>query len=182
MKKMAFCLALPLALFAQNAQAAQMIYTITGDYEASFVLDQMPTAGPDASAPDYFFTDPTDDQIFYITNVTGSFGGHSGLGGLSFYTDAADGGLTIAFLNPNTNLYDIVNLTGAQLFTGDVAAPILLAFGPTGFDDYDTPGAKSYTLTAKAVPEPASWAMMIGGLGLMGAAMRRRPSAKIAFA
>lgn len=31
------------------------------------------------------------------------------------------------------------------------------------------------------VPEPASWAMMIGGFGLLGAAVRRR-SAKIAFA
>ena len=32
-----------------------------------------------------------------------------------------------------------------------------------------------------AVPEPASWAMMIGGLGLVGAAMRRR-SARLANA
>jgi hypothetical protein len=29
-------------------------------------------------------------------------------------------------------------------------------------------------VTAAAVPEPASWAMMIGGFGLVGAAMRRR--------
>lgn len=34
---------------------------------------------------------------------------------------------------------------------------------------------------AGAVPEPASWAMMIGGLGIVGGAMRRR-SAKVAFA
>jgi hypothetical protein len=30
------------------------------------------------------------------------------------------------------------------------------------------------TFAAGAVPEPASWAMMIGGFGLIGAAMRRR--------
>jgi hypothetical protein len=28
-----------------------------------------------------------------------------------------------------------------------------------------------------AVPEPASWAMMIGGFGMVGAAMRRRRTA-----
>jgi len=32
-----------------------------------------------------------------------------------------------------------------------------------------------------AVPEPATWAMMIGGLGLVGASMRRR-AAKVQFA
>ena len=34
-------------------------------------------------------------------------------------------------------------------------------------------GANARALTA-AVPEPASWAMMIGGFGMVGAAMRRR--------
>ena len=33
-----------------------------------------------------------------------------------------------------------------------------------------------------AVPEPASWAMMIAGFGLAGAAMRRRPSQALAAA
>jgi len=32
------------------------------------------------------------------------------------------------------------------------------------------------------VPEPASWAMMIGGFGLVGGAMRRRRSAAVTFA
>lgn len=31
-----------------------------------------------------------------------------------------------------------------------------------------------------AVPEPASWAMMIGGLGLVGVSMRRRQAASFA--
>lgn len=33
-----------------------------------------------------------------------------------------------------------------------------------------------------AVPEPASWAMMIAGFGLVGAAMRRRTKVKVRFA
>ncbi len=33
-----------------------------------------------------------------------------------------------------------------------------------------------------AVPEPATWAMMIAGFGLAGAAMRRRQLVKVAFA
>jgi hypothetical protein len=42
----------------------------------------------------------------------------------------------------------------------------------------------SYTFaTAGAVPETATWGMMIAGFGMMGAAMRsRRPSTKVSFA
>lgn len=36
--------------------------------------------------------------------------------------------------------------------------------------------------TGPAVPEPASWALMIGGFGLMGAALRRRPRVTVAYA
>lgn len=38
----------------------------------------------------------------------------------------------------------------------------------------------SYTLTSNAVPEPASWALMITGFGLIGAALRRRSAATAA--
>lgn len=43
-------------------------------------------------------------------------------------------------------------------------------FGGTN-SDYT---AKSYNLSVSAVPEPGSWAMMMGGLGLLGALARRR--------
>ena len=36
----------------------------------------------------------------------------------------------------------------------------------------------TYSVTAPGVPEPASWAMMIAGFGLAGAAMRARPRVK----
>lgn len=53
---------------------------------------------------------------------------------------------------------------------------------------YSVAGGASYgpdrlgSVTLAAVPEPASWAMMIGGFALAGAAMRRRTRAKVAFA
>lgn len=38
----------------------------------------------------------------------------------------------------------------------------------------NTPGGAYYQLSGQAVPEPASWAMLIAGFGLVGAAARRR--------
>jgi hypothetical protein len=51
----------------------------------------------------------------------------------------------------------------------------------TIYDPYATGLSEVRFNTAAAVPEPASWAMMIGGLGLVGATLRRRRS-KISFA
>ncbi len=48
-----------------------------------------------------------------------------------------------------------------------------------GYNRYLTSG--SVSAVAGAVPEPATWAMMIAGFGLVGAAMRRR-AAKVRFA
>jgi len=48
-------------------------------------------------------------------------------------------------------------------------------------------GAKGGSYTGKlsygaaAVPEPAAWAMMIAGFGLVGAAMRRRTTMKVSY-
>jgi hypothetical protein len=38
----------------------------------------------------------------------------------------------------------------------------------------------SYTVSSYAVPEPATWAMMIAGFGLMGGALRRRRAQAVA--
>lgn len=44
-------------------------------------------------------------------------------------------------------------------------------------------GSGTVTFVAGAVPEPATWAMMIGGFGFVGAAMRRRATAtRVRFA
>jgi hypothetical protein len=60
----------------------------------------------------------------------------------------------------------------------------LVGAEPAGFaiDNlrFGTPGQ----VTLPGVPEPATWAMMIGGIGMVGGAMRRRRSVstKVSFA
>jgi hypothetical protein len=45
------------------------------------------------------------------------------------------------------------------------------------FDNYLIP----YTISGGAVPEPASWAMMIGGFGMLGAATTRARKPSVVF-
>jgi hypothetical protein len=73
--------------------------------------------------------------------------------------------------------YNIYNLNGLGNFKG-------LTF----FDNNDSSGVRyqnfSYnSVVGGGVPEPAAWAMMLAGFGMVGAAMRRRSqSARITFA
>jgi hypothetical protein len=172
------CLVLPLALAAQTASAAPIVYTITGAYAASFTLDDTPNFTGIASDPQFAFLDPTDPNVFYISNVTGSFGGYTGLAGITFYNDIEEGGLSILFENPGSGNYDIVNIYGTQLFTGPVDAPTLVAPpGPilTALDASD-PTGQTYI---GYVPEPASWLMLAAGFGLAGATMRHRRGTRL---
>jgi hypothetical protein len=79
-----------------------------------------------------------------------------------------------------------VALTLAQLLaiTADNAINIginlpgdINAFAPSAYVAVDV----TYNGTSGAVPEPATWAMMIGGMALVGASMRRRRTA-VSFA
>jgi hypothetical protein len=81
-----------------------------------------------------------------------------------------------------------VQYTDSTAAVGDVLASdgalaVKVGYGVTApFGDASSPRAFNGTLTyaAAAVPEPASWALMIAGFGLVGAAMRRR-SVRVAF-
>jgi hypothetical protein len=61
--------------------------------------------------------------------------------------------------------YDYLGYTRTDLFLINDAQSNTVFFA-----QFDVPGVTGLA----AVPEPATWAMMIGGLGLVGAAMRRK--------
>jgi len=55
------------------------------------------------------------------------------------------------------------------LFTSGVSS-----YGTDNFVDYQDPLVSGSFGNVAGVPEPASWALMLGGFGLVGSAMRRR--------
>ena len=54
--------------------------------------------------------------------------------------------------------------------------------GDSNFDPGEAFALNKTAATFAAVPEPASWALMLGGLGLVGGAMRMRRKATTSFA
>jgi PEP-CTERM motif len=91
-------------------------------------------------------------------------------------------------------------VTGAGTFDGgsvDFSVPVSLLAGNNSFSfAYSAPGASNgggqslgdegFNITnvvlSSAVPEPATWAMMIVGFALVGASMRRRTTTRVSFA
>lgn len=91
-------------------------------------------------------------------------------------------------LEPQIGIHDP---TGGLCQEGIVTAQDLALFDAIGWDlRYDILSNPNYALKTRyilyayenAVPEPASWAMMIAGFGLAGAAVRRSRTVKLAYA
>lgn len=76
------------------------------------------------------------------------------------------------------DLYHTLYIANDNDFVPDTAGPN--QFYVFGFTDNDLHGLVRQNVAA--VPEPASWAMMIGGFGLVGATLRRRMRTAIRFA
>ena len=80
----------------------------------------------------------------------------------------------VEFDTVSTGRQELRNLFDQQLRAGDNT---IVVRGVSG-----SQGAFSGTLSLAAVPEPATWAMMIGGFGMIGAAARRRNRVSVSFA
>lgn len=75
--------------------------------------------------------------------------------------------------------------SGSNTFLATTTGPFTFNFTSNGFPAKDFVVDRVYltaTDTISAVPEPASWAMMLGGFGIMGAALRRRRKAELRLA
>jgi hypothetical protein len=99
-----------------------------------------------------------------------------------YFDDASNpGGNTyiVAQLGSNTPMFQSVDLTTPFSYTAQPGDYVGGQFYYRG--DYISLEDESVRSTG-AVPEPASWAMMLGGFGLVGGAMRSRRKAAVSFA
>ncbi|WP_041392125.1 PEPxxWA-CTERM sorting domain-containing protein [Sphingobium sp. SYK-6] len=85
--------------------------------------------------------------------------------------------------NDDFGAIGISGFTGISLMTGITYFAVTTGFGNFDFGKYALvitgPGAAVPPVTV--VPEPASWGMMLAGLGAVGYALRRQKSLKISF-
>lgn len=149
-----------------------------------------------------------DDLVFGLVNETAGLGivFMSGAGGstdvdgvnLTFADDASQllpesfvgGQITSGtYLPSNYGAYEFTFANNTPLFAGFNGLDgngnwTLYADDLFSPDGGEVAGGWTLNITtdAGAVPEPATWAMMIGGFGMVGGAMRRRNAVKASFA
>ncbi|MBO9711884.1 PEPxxWA-CTERM sorting domain-containing protein [Sphingomonas sp.] len=156
MKKFVGLLTATAALaIAAPAQATTLLFTFTGSITGSFELDSNPTP----------FNVTFGSFDVNVSNSPYSFA--------RFWTSLYGGGVSL-YVGPTP----VADPYGAVLFGGSTSAPTFAPGGPIFLQ-----GGSQVTITnapAPAVPEPATWAMMIGGFALAGGAMRVR-SRKVSF-
>ncbi|MHA4867997.1 PEP-CTERM sorting domain-containing protein [Duganella sp. PWIR1] len=146
-----------LFVWAGVANAALYNFAVTGDYTATWQLDSHVV--PD----DYSL-----GAGFVVFDVDGFPDAVIGVADVYFYNSASGGGVQIDdFYGANTLLLT----DGSQLYTGAESSPVF-KLGTFALTEYQ--GSGKYSLTISAVPEPATYGMLLGGLGLMGVVLRRR--------
>lgn len=157
--------AIATALMSTAANAAIYTFSFVPANSAafSFSLSSSPT-------PNLAF-----GNSFEITNVATQSAGATYNANYFFYIASAGGGLF------DSRGHDF---SGDQLYTGTINAPTF-KLGNFALQSVDG-SAVSLTIAdaaAAAVPEPASWAMMLTGFGVIGFAWRRKaPKLNVTFA
>ena len=203
--------ALGLLMAGNSAQAAPILYSFSGqisgtlngqaftlsDYVLSLATDTDTVSQPRPDFRPSLYNSGPATLSFTINGVSGSFatpfnafsvtlGSGSGQRALVGFTEAEPfGNDLIDVRDPGLQGYDLK--TGISSATN---LPIdFLNFGtafPTSagtliFADDDAASAR-FSASLSAVPEPASWAMMVLGFGILGGALRQRTKLRVRFA
>jgi hypothetical protein len=109
---------------------------------------------------------------------------------VSFYDKNNGGGVSAGTIigdqgGPSQVTYDLFNVADTQLYSGLQTAPMFSTGTYTLTAAFNGGAVTTLTISnpsASAVPEPATWAMFIGGFGLIGGAMRSRKRVSVSFA
>jgi PEP-CTERM motif len=189
-KFMLFAATATLALLPVSAQAAPIIYTISGTgagvlngsaFNASnFSFTLTGDTANVTTSGNFQVNDPLTSAAF---NIAGA-----GAGTFSFATRFGQFG-AIAFFSRSNSIggSDLFDFTGANVNIANSFGPFAGTgvFALSQFQNVQTSaGLLSFNaasnivysgaLGTPAVPEPATWAMLVMGFGLVGAALRRR--------
>jgi hypothetical protein len=211
MRTASMAAALGLLMIGSTAQAAPIVYSFSGqisgtlngqaftlsDYVLSLATDTDSVFQPRPDFRPSLYNSAPATLSFTINGVSGSFatqfnafsvtlGSGGGQRSLVGFTEAEQFG---------NDLIDVRDpgLLGYDLKTGIVSAsnsPIdFLNFG-TAFETTagtlifanDDEASARFSAALSAVPEPANWAMLLVGFGLMGATIRRRTRITVRYA
>lgn len=130
--------------------------------------------GTNTLVPNYF------DSTTTVTAANGNPFTLNTIDIADLFNNGTPAAITFHFSDGSTQLVTTDLSPGMQTFTFNVANVTSFDFTAAG----DTAQYDNFVYTqggAPGVPEPATWALMIGGLGLVGGAMRRR-TAKVTYA
>ena len=174
-------------VFGGGSQLAGYAYRIDVTYDTDIgTRTTGPTQDQIGGGSDSFLANPITNVAITINGITQSFQPNR-----SSSVITGPGGISISARLEQLGTGINVSKT-LDIFTGAGSAPALLTsdFGPVSrnwagtaniFDEPANLGAILYLDTTAGtyavtggVPEPASWALLIGGFAMIGAAMRRR--------
>ncbi|HWI84783.1 MAG TPA: PEPxxWA-CTERM sorting domain-containing protein [Sphingomonas sp.] len=161
-------------------------FTLTGTTTITgFTFGGWSTAGTQISSVDYGFSSTLGGALTGTSALTfGAVVPGTGFGG-SYDVRDYTGSVAPITLGAGTWYFSLGNsiTTNNDVGYWDInngpSSAYVGTFDLAGY--YGPTGSSAFTLTGGAVPEPASWAMMVGGFGLIGGAMRARRT-NISFA
>jgi len=121
-----------------------------------------------------------DAQLFYSGVLTPGSGWVTFTGSSPFHYDPTAGDLLVEIDNPGAT-YDWDTITSAYNNDPRAQRAYTIAGCCSGVDSPGYAFNTRFDVSPAAAPEPASWALMLGGFGAIGTAMRRRQRSAISF-
>ena len=130
----------------------------------------------------YVGSGPTNQNVTGYSGFTGPASIGPGFNLIAADTSSGDAfafnaGTALVFVDPNYASDD--SLVSQSTFLGATINSLGLA---TGTYVYSSANDTLTVIIGPSVPEPATWAMMIGGFGLAGGALRRRQWTSVTYA
>ncbi len=151
MKKLTALAGLAVLGTAGPAEAAVLMFDLTGTQTANFSIDTS------ATPPVGNF------NRVQFTNVAGTFNGTNTVASfVRFFQSVSQGGLNI-----QVGKSLVVNASGPQLFTGTLDQPSFVA------GTYQLTTGTLRIADVSALPEPAAWTVMLLGFAGVGVSLRR---------